>query len=279
MLKQESTTYKCGDYGNTSTPANEREVLSPVSVTSLPAPKKAFKFSEVWREQICDWSYAIVDHFDLDRETVSISFSYLDRFIPRYQDRICHKTYQLVAMTTLYMAIKLHENRKLSISSFISLSRGQFTANHVISMESTILRALSWLVHPPTPLTFINHLILLYPRASPELRNQLVVIARYIAELSVYDYYFVTKKPSSIALACILHAMNDMQVPLHETIEFMDNVRGVNIDPEAKEVYDCQVHLKEIYYASRENDAEREEEECSERIENASPSCVSKIIT
>ena len=35
----------------------------------------------LWREQICEWCYLVVDHFDFGREAVSVTMSYLDRYL------------------------------------------------------------------------------------------------------------------------------------------------------------------------------------------------------
>jgi hypothetical protein len=43
---------------------------------------------------------------------------------------------------------------KLCISSVNDLSRGCFMAEHIVTMEVSMLQSLGWHVHPPTPLAF-----------------------------------------------------------------------------------------------------------------------------
>jgi Cyclin, N-terminal domain len=94
--------------------------------------------NDIWREKICEWSYQVIDHFDFSREVVSVSIHYLDRFLAT---RPCNKKeFQLSAMTTLFLAIKLYEPGKLSMQSMIELSRGYFQVGQMISMEMEILR-------------------------------------------------------------------------------------------------------------------------------------------
>lgn len=94
--------------------------------------------NDIWREKICEWSYQVIDHFDFSREVVSVSIHYLDRFLAT---RSCNKKeFQLSAMTTLFLAIKLYEPGKLSMHSMIELSRGYFQVEQMIAMEMAILR-------------------------------------------------------------------------------------------------------------------------------------------
>jgi len=234
-----------------NTDIDHTSTTQPSSPASNCDPRR--KINSVWREKICDWFYAVVDHFDLYRETVCVACSYLDRFIPRYRLEINHKTYQLAAITCLYMAIKLYETRKLSIASFMELSRGNFTVDHIVSMESVILRTLSWQLHPPTPLTFVNHLLLMIPN-EPKNSEQIITlheISLFLTELSVCDYFFVTRKPSSIAMACILNAIDEIKLSPVIVQKFICDLRqNTTLDVTGEEVMECKELLKEMYIAA-----------------------------
>jgi lipoyl(octanoyl) transferase len=80
----------------------------------------------------------VIDHFDFSREIVSISIHYLDRYLATRP--VNKKLFQLAAMTTLYLAIKLYEPGSLSMASMIELSRGYFKVEQMAEMEMTILR-------------------------------------------------------------------------------------------------------------------------------------------
>ena len=58
---------------------------------------------------------------DIDRDLVSIALSYFDRYIAR-RDDINETLYQLAAMTSLYLAVKTHSTRKISVSSMVSIN-------------------------------------------------------------------------------------------------------------------------------------------------------------
>uniref|UniRef100_A0A7S2WJA6 Cyclin-like domain-containing protein n=1 Tax=Eucampia antarctica TaxID=49252 RepID=A0A7S2WJA6_9STRA len=233
--------------------------------------------NEVWREKICEWSYQVVDHFDFSRETVDVSISYLDRFLASRP--VNKKVFQLAAMTCLYLAVKLYEPGMLRPSSLVELSRGFFTEDHVTAMEESILRALSWHLHPPTYLSFVREFLLLIQTSccsSSEYRA-IVENARFLTELGVCDYFFVTRKPSSVALACLLNAFESIRtINARETIyrRFTQDVRDVaGLDCFDDEVEDCRARLREIFVHGGYK--KQEIVGMLDRFGNTSPVCVS----
>jgi len=259
MLKQEKKHYSCADYLSPEyqqrqniTPSSSRTIL-PLHSSDLSSSTSSSSgcLNEIWREKICEWSYQVVDHFDFNREIVAISLSYLDRFLATRQ--VNKKIFQLAAMTTLYLAIKLFETRSLQMSSLIELSRGYFTVEHISVMESTILRSLSWHVHPPTTLALSRHLIQLLPYdCSRPVRHDIMELSRFLSELSVCDYYFVTRKPSSIAIASLLIAIDGvdhLRLSTKQRQEFIYNVSSrAHIDCYSDEIVECRTRLQDMYH-------------------------------
>ena len=146
LLEQEVSGYRTEDYlasefqRNISLQAESAHGDLPLSSTlsCSSSAGSSGTINEVWRERICKWSYQVVDHFDLSREVVTISIHYLDRYLSTRA--VTKKMFQLVAMTTLYLAIKLYEPGSLSMKSMIDLSRGFFTVEQMAEMEMDILR-------------------------------------------------------------------------------------------------------------------------------------------
>ena len=216
-----------------------------------------------WRSKICEWCYRVIDHFRYDREVVSVAMNFFDRYLVLVGSAgaagvnsgvgsgsssavgidIDSRTYQLAAMTALYVATKLHADRvdplpatttepmsastpqrqarvqpssssaacsstarptrpsnlnttdhrrssvndnlvqhglpstlpptpdaptkvhrsKLRLSSFVELSRGQFSAQDITDMERQLLHVLRWRVNPPTPMVLVSHLLRVMP--------------------------------------------------------------------------------------------------------------------
>jgi Cyclin, N-terminal domain len=147
LLQQESFFYQTNDYLNPD--YQQKLILSydsdnddpSVQSSNLSASSYSSASSginEIWREKICEWSYQVIDHFDFSREVVSVSIHYLDRFLSTRP--VNKKKFQLAAMTTLYLAIKLYEPGTLSMASMIELSRGYFMVEQMAEMEMAILR-------------------------------------------------------------------------------------------------------------------------------------------
>ena len=143
LVKQECGIYRTEDYLAPSFQAK----LAPPRLSSLFAAEPEISaissstttsgINEVWREKICEWSYQVIDHFDFSREVVAISVHYLDRYLSTRT--VNKRIFQLVAMTTLYLAIKLHDQGIVSMASMIELSRGYFLVKQMEEMELELL--------------------------------------------------------------------------------------------------------------------------------------------
>jgi lipoyl(octanoyl) transferase len=145
LLEQELLSYRTEDYLDPGfqqrlqvSYADENQSHSS-SFSTNSSSTSASGINEVWREKICEWSYQVIDHFDFSREVVSISIHYLDRYLSARP--VNKKVFQLAAMTSLYLAIKLYEPAgTLSMKSMIELCRGFFLVEQMEEMEMTILR-------------------------------------------------------------------------------------------------------------------------------------------
>ena len=163
-----------------------------------------------WREKICHWSFNVIDHFDLSREVVAVSMSLFDRFLATRGNRCNGSTALLASLTTLHIAIKVNEVRKIKLGTLANLSRGQFGPRHIEEMEWNVLTSLEWKIHPPTSMSFISHLLLLLPpQVDDACKEEIYALSRYITELSVCDSSFVEINPSSVAFAAILNSLED----------------------------------------------------------------------
>eukprot|EP00339_Tiarina_fusa_P001851 CAMPEP_0117015324 /NCGR_PEP_ID=MMETSP0472-20121206/12267_1 /TAXON_ID=693140 ORGANISM="Tiarina fusus, Strain LIS" /NCGR_SAMPLE_ID=MMETSP0472 /ASSEMBLY_ACC=CAM_ASM_000603 /LENGTH=307 /DNA_ID=CAMNT_0004719105 /DNA_START=95 /DNA_END=1020 /DNA_ORIENTATION=- len=175
------------------------------------------------------------------------------------------------------IAIKLYEPGTLSMKSMIDLSRGFFTVDQMAEMEMDILRSLSWRVHPPTAYCFTKHILFLLPYTSVsiETRYEILEVSRFLSELSVFDYFFVMHRPSSVGLASILNAMNAVPTVSTSAVEGMkaELLRIPGLNPDSPDVMDCCERLEMLYAQggySRPSSGNGEP-----RIETISPVCVS----
>jgi hypothetical protein len=166
------------------------------------------------REGICAWSYRVVDHYNLPRELVSVSLAYFDRLHARHSHEESTTQFSwCVGMASLSLAFKLHSPKCLEISTLIKLSRNQFNERILREMEMTIMRYLEWYLHPPTATEFAYSLLSCLPveHVSPSLRAEMFEWSKFLAEIAVYDCFFVRVRSSTVALAAVLNVMQDMK--------------------------------------------------------------------
>jgi hypothetical protein len=145
----------------------------------------------------------------LRREVVSIAMNHLDRYLAAFPSTVDKDLFQLLAMTCLYLSIKLNEYKHLlipgstsSMDTILKLSRGFFTLEQMEKMEYNVLQRLQWHVHPPTAQIFVKYLLFFLSVEEHEVHD----LAQFMVELSVIDYFFVSYKASEVAIAAILNA-------------------------------------------------------------------------
>ena len=240
MKKQEDTDYKCIDY-----------LVAFKEICRLAAKP----VDEDCRVKMCEWCYQVVDFCKFRRETVGIGMSYLDRYLCSRKGRRSlsdRKEYQLVAMTCLYIAIKIHEPLEMETSLLADLSRGCYTEMEFANMEKKILEALIWRVSGPTPLAFTQNLMLFLPETiHSSVRGAIFDYARYQTELAIADHFFVKIKPSLTGTAALINAMEGMDpslLPHKFTSKFIREITQYT-DIDMQEVEQIQERLSKIMLA------------------------------
>jgi hypothetical protein len=192
--------------------------------------------------------YTVVDHFDLNREVVSIAMNNLDRFLDTFTGEVDKNLFQLLAMTCLYLSIKLNEYKHLlipestsSMDTILRLSRGAFTLQQMERMEYEVLQRLRWHVHPPTPQLFVKHFLFFLSVEEHEVHD----LTQFMIELSVMDYFFVSYKPSEVAIASLLNALQLLypQRLSLMNLSFLSNF----VDLQSPAIVACRERLSLIY--------------------------------
>lgn len=230
------------------------------------------RVSEGWRRKLCEWCYEVVDHFGFDREVVSIALNYLDRVVAlkteSSPDGTTKREFQLIAVTSLYIAIKLHgetdsvdgPRRKLRIDAFVELSRGFFQVEVIEAMERNIIESLDWRLNPPTSLRFIANLLRLLPAWSinehcsshATVVGSIYDVARYLSELSVcvsdFSFDFKTSTIAYASILCTLEALQEtLPLPYDIRVKFLNDIVEVTgIFPESKEIRQVRDMIKEL---------------------------------
>lgn len=204
---------------------------------------------ESWRRKICQWAFRVIDHFRLDREVVTIGMNIFDRFLFYHEQRqqkgaslffdcrcpCCKRnedptTYQLAAMTSIFIAAKLasvqnYPDDKPSqshfrLTTFADLSRGQFNMNDICNMERVIYKTVGWKVIVPSPIAFVSYYLLTlmpnHERVAFASTSNYGLVLHVLQELSRYLTEIATclgkscshHRPSHVAIAAILVSMD-----------------------------------------------------------------------
>lgn len=167
--------------------------------------------SDSWRSKVTQWAFNVVDHFGLSREVVAVSMGIFDRYLAT-RATTSGNMVLLTSLTTLHLAIKFHETKRVKSGVLANLSRGQFDTAHIEEMELKILSALSWKIYAPTPLSFLSEFLHFLPQelVSAVERKEVYEISKYLAELAVCEASFVGRPNSVVALAAIANVMEAM---------------------------------------------------------------------
>ena len=220
--------------------------INPVTTNST--------INERWRKRICGWCYEVVDHFDFDRKVVAVAMNYLDRYVAART--VNRHLFQLAAITAIYIAIKIFEPNGVNMASLLGWGGRPFIAENIVNMESIMLHSLKWYVHPPIPFSFCQYFMkFVSSDTPPRIRHDIHELARFLTELSVCEYWFAKRKPSSVALAALINAIElqgpSLVDPMYCKIEFLQGVVELNtdIDISDDEIIECYERLRLMYIA------------------------------
>ena len=194
-MHQESKFYSCHDYCKIHNVS--------LNIQSLQEDRKL----------MLQWSYNVVDFFSLERETAGIALSYSDRFLQTKEWGLEYledtEKYQLLCITALYLAIKIHEPASLTPQAFVEIARGQYTVEQVEQMEKDLLRALDWRVNPPTSLEFVRLYLELIPSSQLHENEKATsyVLAKAQTERALSDYGLLSVEAPRVAFASLQNAL------------------------------------------------------------------------
>jgi hypothetical protein len=214
MMEKERSVYKCSDYLKGT--LGLRGVIDEEDHTKM-----------------VEWCYSVVNICQLEREAVAMAMEMVDRFLSKkssssvamdvLRDRI---QFQLLTMTALYISIKISTKIALRSDFFSMISQDLYPIKEIEAMEMILLQELSWCISAPTCAQMAHHILLLMSTHVTFDETTWATILNeieYQAKYAVRDYYFVTQRPSTVALAAILNATDRF----HKKHESQDAVRAV----------------------------------------------------
>jgi hypothetical protein len=135
--------------------------------------------------------------------------------------------YKMVVITCLYLAIKVHNQRPLSIKSLSDLNGGDITVLEITEMESILLETLKWNLCPPTASTFCTYFFLLWPieATKSSMMQSILEQSCFFSELSLFDKSLLVLDQSEIAFAATLNAIEGVSP---NSLSFKDKLSFIN---------------------------------------------------
>ena len=167
--------------------------------------------SLAWKELVSQWYYDVSDHLEEPRDVPYVAMNLLERYIasgtvtsteltPRTVEK---KEFELAAITSLFLAVRVNGSSSLSIPDLLTMSRSPLDVKDIVSTGKEMLRTLSFDVKLFTPSDFLKAMISLHSDTNDPLSIEIVECASYMCEISVSDQFFVGLPASKIAFAAL----------------------------------------------------------------------------
>ena len=259
MQQKESTAYRCSDYIKNGAP-------SSLSLQRRRCQKEGWKAQDRYtitrdcRTKLGEWCFQVSDLCKFQRETVAIAMGYLDRFMgtssPRARWAMHDETeFQLVAVTSIYVSVKLFETLTIDAALLSEICCGYYTQEDIFEMEWEILKSLSWRLNGPTTRAYVNHILaLLEPLAcgfNETVLMPLLDFSAFQADIAVLDYDLSTQKSSMLAVAAIMNTMEGIDrrlFPISSRIQFFDLISDIlGVSPLSSQINATRARLLEIF--------------------------------
>eukprot|EP00934_Nitzschia_sp_Nitz4_P006085 Nitzschia sp. Nitz4//scaffold70_size99833//82555//83478//NITZ4_004608-RA/size99833-processed-gene-0.40-mRNA-1//-1//CDS//3329557176//6075//frame0 len=238
MMERERSGYLVRDY-----------LLDLPAQSPLGAPVDAAA-----RSTIAAWCIKVMDVCEYRRETAAIAISYLDRYCSTSMGRsalLDRKEFQLVALTAVYAAVKIHEPNALSPTMVAKLSNGERTASDIEAAELKLLQALQWRMHPPTAMAFVrNYLELMDSSLHTKSKRVLMDLAQYQIDISLTHYEYCLEPSSRVGMAALLNAMETIFEEQQWTLSNLEGLLSWHIDLTTLTLSRLQERLYEVISSS-----------------------------
>ncbi|XP_070710828.1 G2/mitotic-specific cyclin-B3 [Pempheris klunzingeri] len=152
------------------------------------------------RAILIDWLVEVQENFELYHETLYLAVKLTDHYLS--QTPVHREMLQLVGSTTMLIASKFEERSPPCVDDFLYICDDAYKREELISMEASILQALSFDINIPIPYRFLRR----YAKCVNAGMDTLT-LARYYCELSLMDMELVIERGSLLASACLLMAL------------------------------------------------------------------------
>ncbi|XP_037076534.1 G2/mitotic-specific cyclin-B3-like [Pollicipes pollicipes] len=176
-----------------------RQRESRVAVTAYLETKQP-DLTEMMRAILVDWMVEVQESFELNHETLYMAVQLVDVYLGHVV--VSRETLQLVGATAIFVACKFDERLPPPLDDFLYICEDAYARREVIFTEMKMLRTVNFDLGLPVSYRFLRR----YARCC-KLSIEVLTLARYILELSLMEYQFVTVAGSRMAAAALTLAV------------------------------------------------------------------------
>ena len=155
--------------------------------------------NEKMRIILIDWLIEVHLKFKLLPETLFLTINFIDRYLQKKQTP--REKLQLIAVSSLLIACKYEEIYPPEISSFVYITDNAYKKEDILNYELKILDTLGYDVTYPTPLRFLELLIIKLGLIGDEI---FFLKMQYLLELSLSKLVFYNYTYLELVIACCL---------------------------------------------------------------------------
>ena len=161
--------------------------------------KQQKDINEKMRIILIDWLIEVHLKFKLLPETLFLTINFIDRYLQKNQTK--RDKLQLIAVSSLLIACKYEEIYPPEISSFVYITDNAYKKEEILEYELKILESLDYDITYPTPLRFLEILIVKVGLIND---NFFYYKMQYLLELSLSKLCFYNYTYLELVLSCCL---------------------------------------------------------------------------
>jgi cyclin B len=150
------------------------------------------------RAILIDWLVEVHMKYKLRRETLYLAVSLIDRYLARQP--VLRSRLQLVGVVGMFVAAKFEQIHPPPVVDFVYITDNTYTKEDIMSMECSMLSALSFDVAVPTQAHFFDYLLKSNQCDAEEYR----ALVDYLLELALVDVRMIKYAPSRLVSAALL---------------------------------------------------------------------------
>ena len=201
---------------------------------------------ETMRCILIDWIISLQNQIFMKKNTLFLTINLIDRYLSK---KSIHRTkFQLLGVTSLFIACKYEEIYSKNINQFVELTARAFDKNEILEMEKTIIDLVDFNLDLPLSDDFFDLLSTVFKFNKKEYNFGCFLLEAFLLDITCCEY-----KQSQIALATCFIVLGSRQMNRINPIEGNNFVKyycqeyKVNFD--IWKDYDIIVNCaKKIYY-------------------------------